>query len=208
LGGMNRVRERLTYANVMSSLAVFLVLGGGAYAASKIGTNQIQTAAVTTKKLAANAVKSNKISNGGVAEVDIARRAVSTPKIADAAVTAEKLAPLEAVHLVGTPGNPPFGPGFSNLGQGFAPVGFYKDQFGIVHLQGVAAGPATGTVFALPDKYRPASVRYQNVGTGTPSSSGSPYVGRMSIDAAGNVTMFDGGGGFLSLEDIEFRAGS
>ena len=35
---MKQIRKRLTYANVMSSIAVFLVLGGAtAFAASKIG---------------------------------------------------------------------------------------------------------------------------------------------------------------------------
>lgn len=31
---MKSIRQRLTYANVMSSLAVFMVLGGVAFAAS------------------------------------------------------------------------------------------------------------------------------------------------------------------------------
>lgn len=36
---MKRFRKRLTYANVMSSIAVFLVLDGAtAFAASKIGS--------------------------------------------------------------------------------------------------------------------------------------------------------------------------
>lgn len=40
---LDRIRRRLTYANVMATIAVFGVLAaGGAYAASKIGTNQIK----------------------------------------------------------------------------------------------------------------------------------------------------------------------
>jgi hypothetical protein len=34
---MNRIRRHLTYANVMATVAVFILLGGGAYAATKIG---------------------------------------------------------------------------------------------------------------------------------------------------------------------------
>ena len=45
---MRRIRAHLTYSNVMSTIAVFGVLAGGsAWAASKIGTNEIEPGAVT-----------------------------------------------------------------------------------------------------------------------------------------------------------------
>ena len=54
---VTRIRTHLTYANVMSTIAVFVVLGGGAYAATKlpknsVGTAQIKNKAVTKAKLA------------------------------------------------------------------------------------------------------------------------------------------------------------
>ncbi len=53
-----RARDRLTYANVMATIAVFGVLaGGGAYAASKIGTSDIDRHAVTHPKLAKDSVR-------------------------------------------------------------------------------------------------------------------------------------------------------
>src|ERR1700760_1641970 len=57
---MKRLRSRLTYANVISTLCLFLVLGGGAYAATKlpknsVGTRQIRAGAVTPPKLSAAA---------------------------------------------------------------------------------------------------------------------------------------------------------
>lgn len=54
---MKSVRKRLTYANVMSSLAVFLVLAGGsAFAATQlgkntVGTKQLKKEAVTLAKI-------------------------------------------------------------------------------------------------------------------------------------------------------------
>ena len=52
-----RLRAHLTYANVLATFAVFVVLGGGAYAAvtlpkNSVGTKQIKNGAVTKAKLA------------------------------------------------------------------------------------------------------------------------------------------------------------
>ena len=64
---MSRLRPHLTYSNVMSTIAVFGVLAGGsAWAASKIGTNQIKNGAVTPRKLHNNAVTTKKIKNDAV----------------------------------------------------------------------------------------------------------------------------------------------
>ncbi len=88
------IREHLTYANAMSSLAVFLVLGGGAaYAANKIGTRQLRGASVTTTKIRKKAVTTSKIGVLAVRSGRIANGAVTGIKLADGAVTAGKLAP-------------------------------------------------------------------------------------------------------------------
>ena len=64
---MRRIRRHLTYANAMSTIAVFGVLAGGsAWAASKIGTDQIKKGAVTAKKLHNGAVTQAKIKDGAV----------------------------------------------------------------------------------------------------------------------------------------------
>ena len=63
---MRRIRPHLTYANVMATIAVFGVLGGSAWAASKIDTNQIERGAVTAKKLHKNAVTTKKIKDEAV----------------------------------------------------------------------------------------------------------------------------------------------
>jgi hypothetical protein len=69
-------RKRFTYANVMSSIAVFLVLGGAAYAASQlprnsVGTKQLKRNAVTTAKIKKGAVNGSKIADGSITGVDI-----------------------------------------------------------------------------------------------------------------------------------------
>ena len=66
---MKQIRKRLTYANVMSTIAVFLILGGAtALAATKlgknsVGTKQIKNNAVTSAKIKKNAITAVKIKN-------------------------------------------------------------------------------------------------------------------------------------------------
>ncbi|MET0305674.1 MAG: hypothetical protein ABW196_05525 [Solirubrobacterales bacterium] len=78
----------------MSSLAVFMILGGAtAFAAvQKIGANEIKANSITTGKIVKEAVAAGKIKNGAVIEGKIATGAVTTSKLAKEAVTAEKIA--------------------------------------------------------------------------------------------------------------------
>ena len=57
----SRFRSSLTYANVMATVAVFLVLGGSAVAATQlsrnsVGTNQLKPRSVTTGRLSRSAI--------------------------------------------------------------------------------------------------------------------------------------------------------
>ena len=55
------IRRHLTYANVMASIAVFLVLGGGAYAAMKVNGKNIKNASIAGKKLKRNTLGGRQI---------------------------------------------------------------------------------------------------------------------------------------------------
>jgi hypothetical protein len=79
---VKQIRKRVTYANVMSSIAVFLVLGGAsAYAAKKIGSNEIKGNSITTGKLKKNAVTAGKIKQNSITTAKIKNGAVTGPKI-------------------------------------------------------------------------------------------------------------------------------
>ena len=90
---MKQISKRLTYANVMSSIAVFLILGGAtAFAAKKIGANELKGNSVKTGKIVKEAVTTSKIKKNAVATAKIADDAVTTAKLADNAVTTAKIA--------------------------------------------------------------------------------------------------------------------
>jgi hypothetical protein len=94
---LKAVRSRFTYANVMSTIAVFLVLGGGAaFAAAKlaknsVGTAQLKNNAVTAAKIKDGAVTGAKVGAGAIGGEALASGAVSGGKLGDGAVTAGKL---------------------------------------------------------------------------------------------------------------------
>lgn len=91
---MKRIRQHLTYANVVSSLALFLVLSGGAaYAAKKIGSHELRGGSVTTAKIKRNAITRSKIKAAAISTAKIAKGAVTNGRLADGSVSLEKLAP-------------------------------------------------------------------------------------------------------------------
>lgn len=66
---MNRLSNRITYANVVATLALFAALTtGGAYAASQLGKNS-----VGPKQLRKGAVTSRALKNGGIAMRDLSK---------------------------------------------------------------------------------------------------------------------------------------
>lgn len=73
---LRKAKQHLTYANVMASLAVFAVLGGGMAVAAGLKKNSVKS-----KQIASNAVKSAELAPG----------AVATDKLADNAATGAKV---------------------------------------------------------------------------------------------------------------------
>ncbi len=93
-------------AMAVALLALFVALGGSAWAVSKVGTNQLKNNAVTTPKIRASAVNASRLANGAVTGPKIAPGAVGPAglgpgavgfdALADSAVQGSKIAP-EAV---------------------------------------------------------------------------------------------------------------
>ena len=203
---------RLSYANVVATLALFVGLGGVSYAAMTLPKNSVHSkqiakaavrtsdlgkAAVTGAKLAPGAVTQAHISAGAVGAGQLGDGAVGTGKLADGAVTAGKIAAPEAPHHVGAAGEPAFNSNnqrvWSNVAGPNSNISFYKDQVGMVHLFGTAlcapliAGgcqtPQAGVIFTLPPGYRP------------PQTLDIPVVSGNSANPLGEIYLYGNGSG-------------
>jgi hypothetical protein len=196
------IRSRLTYANIVSTLCLFLLLGGGAYAAFS---------------LPRNSVKSKHIVNRQVKGVDLAR-----PEAPHVVGTAG-----EPAFSDGGQGDCVWSslddasPDFS----GYDPVSFFKDGFGIVHLSGIAVGlngsggdglcksfgPGSqledGIPFILPPGYRPTGLQThetQDTLFWITPAGGAEVEG---LELPGSVVL-QRDSGFVDLDGITYRPAS
>ena len=78
---MNRSRRRLTYANVVASLSLFIALGGGAYAA----------VAITSEDIVDETIQSQDIAAEAVGTADIGKQAVTLDRMHDYSVNGAKV---------------------------------------------------------------------------------------------------------------------
>jgi hypothetical protein len=69
------MRRRLTYSNVMATIAVFIALGGSSYAVTRISGSQLKNSSVAGKKLKRNTLGGARIKESRLGQVPRARRA-------------------------------------------------------------------------------------------------------------------------------------
>jgi hypothetical protein len=164
---LSRLR-RPSPALIIAVIALVMAMVSTGYAAFKLPKNS-----VGTKQVKKNAITGAKVKNQTLTGKDIKLSTLGTVPSAIHANSADTIPAPEAAHLVGTAGQPGFESGSANLpseaGIGFLPVGFYKDQEGFVHLQGVvnvgSSGALPGLIFRLPSGFRPrgSTLVIQNV---------------------------------------------
>lgn len=78
---LHAVRRRLTYANVMSTLAVFIALGGSSYAAIKINGRDIKNRSIPGTKLRTNTLTGSQIRESTLGRVPRARLADNAARL-------------------------------------------------------------------------------------------------------------------------------
>jgi hypothetical protein len=232
---MSKLRKHLTYANVISTLCLFLLLGGGAaYAADTILSSDIKDGEVKTQDLANSAVNNTKIANsavnagkvqdGTLQEVDLKK--IPWQNVATSTATEGGPDPCD--------GTPPATGMFcgalaattinlhpwQNYGNGYQTARFFRDAAGIVHVEGLVQHPSPGiafsnfdAVFILPVGFRPASsLDFAVDCKELNNENGNSIVehGRIDVFSDGKVNY----GGFdncnrndyISLNGIDFRA--
>ena len=96
-----------------------------------------------------------------------------------------------------------------NFGKGYNNAGFFKDSLGIVHLRGLVKGGAVNyqkPMFTLPAGYRPPS--RELLGVSHTGGGGDAVLGRIDIFPNGDVAMYEGNNGWVSLDGVTFRSAS
>jgi len=141
---MDAVRRRLTYANVMSSLAVFLVLGGGAaFAAgqlgkSSVGSRQLKRNAVTAAKIKNGAVTGDKVKLSSLGTVPSATNAGNAGSLGG--LPAAAYATVTSIRSVSV-----FGPGtvIPSLSDGIGQSNVSSPEKGLYCIKGLSPAPRT-----------------------------------------------------------------
>ncbi len=228
------MRPKLTYANVVATLALFIALGGASYAAFKlpknsVGTKQLKNNAVTLKKIKKNAVNTAKIKKQAVTAAKVKKGTLTGKQInastlgtvpaaqtAQTAQTATALSAPEEWHVVGAQGEPSFEAGWESATVPLLEsVAFYKDHGGVVHLRGEATGGLSGAIFQLPPGFRPPSGKIPSFpvpcsGTGGTCNSinlGSIYIAGSGLSNEGDLLVAPGTTS-VTLDSVAFRAES
>lgn len=145
---MKQIRKRLTYANVVSSLALFLVLTGATalaanqLAKNSVGSKQLKNNAVTTAKIKKEAITNAKIKKGSIAGSSINLGSLGTVPSANTANTAGSAAvaegPLAWAHVSGT--------GVFLAGRGITAADISTGSTDYYCIKGLSFDPAGATV--------------------------------------------------------------
>ena len=209
------MRPKLSYANVMATIAVFIALGGASYAAiqlpkSSVGSKQLKKNAVTSAKIRKGAVSGAKVKDGSLTGADVQGGSLTGTQInastlgtVPTADTANALIAPENWHEVGAAGEPGFQNSWANAGGGFSTAAFYKDSTGIVHLKGNLSNAADDTVaFTLPVGYRPSQGLFMPA-AGAPA----PVAANLVIQSDGDAIPTCAGAGscIAGIDGLTFR---
>jgi hypothetical protein len=225
-------RVRLSYANVMSTIAVFLGLGGSAVAvANAINGHSLVNRSVPGVKLVRNGVTGAEVKESTLGVVPSATHAAS----AGTATSAQKAATATSATTADTAANatnagtantavtaatatnslelggtipapawhslPLISGCTSNTSNGESLPEYFKDAFGVVHLQGKMSCPSSNA-FTLPAGYRPAHAQMVMVAA---NDTGHDY--ELVISAAGVGSIFTTANtiGTPILDGVTFR---
>jgi hypothetical protein len=87
-----KFRRRVTYANVMATVAVFIALGGSSYAVVKFGSANIINSSIRSEDIGSGQVHSSDILNNDVLGIDVRDGTIKTADVADHSLLAKDFA--------------------------------------------------------------------------------------------------------------------
>jgi hypothetical protein len=204
------IRERLTYANVMASVALFVALGGASYAAvslprDSVGTQQLRGQAVTRSKLAPGSVDTRQLRD----------RAVDASKLALGGVKKHSLSPWLLGQLArrSEPGpqgargaTGPRGPGaipvrYSQPASGTPNPQPVLDVAGLSFTASCDVSAGTTTLNFVPRSSEGATLHETvtvDSGTDLANPGGPAFTGNLQIDLPAGTTLPTGGPSAIS----------
>jgi len=176
---MRIAKPKLTYANVVSSLALFVALGGTSYAVARnsVGSAQLRANAVTSAKVKNRSLRSTDLAPSARIGLRGPRGVEGPAGPAGAGIGAPEA--WKALPLAGT---------WDLFDTAHQRPGFRKDSQGLVHLRGLltqtAGLPAADDVVGtLPAGYRPSVRTIFVVATGQ-----NIGFARLIVDPNGTLT--------------------
>jgi hypothetical protein len=182
----------LTFANVVSVMALFIALGGGSYAAVKLKANQVKS-----KNIAPDAVQGIDANESSFGQVPSANQA-NTANTANQANTAATAGNAETVDGL-TPADFQFGDGFDNAVAGFLDSG---ETGGLIVFEGGVgvACDATPALVYEDTAGDPFETDLWVDGTHEEVADGADAVGPFNLTAAGDTAQVHiwGGGGTVA----------
>ena len=190
-------RPQLSYANVMSTIAVFIALGGTSYAVARnsVGNAQLRSNAVTSAKVKDRSLRTSDLSPSARVGSRGPRglQGPSGPQGAPGGTTLPES--WTGLSLAA---------GWANYGNDYDGAAFRREN-GRVHLRGLVTRtdglpPAKSAIGTLPVGYRPPKRTMFAV-------NGGPQVARVDVAANGQVIWVSGNANekdFTSLDTISF----
>jgi hypothetical protein len=231
---LRKLRSRITYANVVATLALFVAVGtGGAYAANTVFSSDIVDGEVKSVDIGDGEIKSADVKDQSLTTFDVstflgADVVDNTLTGADVDESTLNLA-TESWHEVGAAGEPAFN---SNIfcfwrnfigDNNFNTAAFVRDRGGFVHLKGIVDAeevpgnpPNSCTfsqdnfrIFSLPAGYRPVKrevdVTLSNSQLGRVSIDGPDFGYGPGAVRVETPTTVENMKNFVALDGITFR---
>jgi hypothetical protein len=81
---IRRIRTRMTYANVMATIAVFIALGGAGYAATKVGSKEIRNNSVRSKDVRNDNLRGKDLRDNTLSDREIRESTLTVPRASTA----------------------------------------------------------------------------------------------------------------------------